>query len=81
MPRGEDAMVSPRTAKKWADRYRAEDPAGMADRKTNHEVHHISLVPAVSSTLAAPVPAKQTTGRPAAVASPTMLLAPSRAEG
>ena len=25
-------MVSPRTAAKWADRYRAEGPAGMADR-------------------------------------------------
>ena len=25
-------MVSPRTAKKWADRYRAEGPAGMSDR-------------------------------------------------
>jgi transposase InsO family protein len=25
-------MVSPRTAKKWADRYRAEGPAGMRDR-------------------------------------------------
>ena len=27
-------MVSPRTAKKWADRYRAEGPAGMADRSS-----------------------------------------------
>ena len=25
-------MVAPRTAKKWADRYRAEGPAGMSDR-------------------------------------------------
>lgn len=25
-------MVTPRTAKKWADRYRAEGPAGMSDR-------------------------------------------------
>ena len=25
-------MVAPRTAKKWADRYRSEGPAGMADR-------------------------------------------------
>jgi transposase InsO family protein len=27
-------MVSPRTAKKWADRYRAEGPAGMVDRSS-----------------------------------------------
>jgi transposase InsO family protein len=27
-------MVSPRTAKKWADRYRAEGPAGMTDRSS-----------------------------------------------
>ena len=27
-------MVAPRTAKKWADRYRAEGPAGMADRSS-----------------------------------------------
>jgi len=27
-------MVSPRTAAKWADRYRAEGPAGMADRSS-----------------------------------------------
>jgi transposase len=27
-------MVSPRTAKKWADRYRHEGPAGMADRSS-----------------------------------------------
>ena len=27
-------MVSPRTAKKWADRYRLEGPAGMADRSS-----------------------------------------------
>jgi transposase-like protein len=27
-------MVSSRTAKKWADRYRAEGPAGMADRSS-----------------------------------------------
>jgi transposase InsO family protein len=27
-------MVSPRTARKWADRYRAEGPAGMADRSS-----------------------------------------------
>jgi transposase InsO family protein len=27
-------MVSPRTAKKWADRYRQEGPAGMADRSS-----------------------------------------------
>ena len=31
-------MVSPRTAKKWADRYRAEGPAGMADRSSRP--HH-----------------------------------------
>lgn len=27
-------MVAPRTAKKWADRYRADGPAGMADRSS-----------------------------------------------
>lgn len=27
-------MVAPRTAKKWADRYRAEGPAGMTDRSS-----------------------------------------------
>ncbi len=27
-------MVSPRTAKKWADRYRHKGPAGMADRSS-----------------------------------------------
>src|SRR5690625_7774205 len=27
-------MVAPRTAKKWADRYRAEGPEGMADRSS-----------------------------------------------
>ena len=27
-------MVAPRTAKKWADRYRAEGSAGMADRSS-----------------------------------------------
>jgi transposase InsO family protein len=27
-------MVSPRTAKKWADRYRADGPAGMSDRSS-----------------------------------------------
>ena len=27
-------MVSPRTARKWADRYRAEGPAGMVDRSS-----------------------------------------------
>ncbi len=27
-------MVAPRTAKKWADRYRLEGPAGMADRSS-----------------------------------------------
>ena len=27
-------MVSPRTAKKWADRYRAEKSAGMSDRSS-----------------------------------------------
>src|SRR3712207_3838990 len=27
-------MVCPRTAKKWADRYRAEGPAGMVDRSS-----------------------------------------------
>ncbi|MDV3133395.1 IS481 family transposase [Mycobacterium sp. 29Ha] len=27
-------MVAPRTAKKWADRFRAEGPAGMADRSS-----------------------------------------------
>ncbi|MGF0116605.1 IS481 family transposase [Promicromonospora sp. Marseille-Q5078] len=31
-------MVSPRTAKKWADRYRAEGTAGMADRSSRP--HH-----------------------------------------
>ncbi len=27
-------MVSPRTASKWSDRYRAEGPAGMVDRSS-----------------------------------------------
>src|SRR3954453_5021943 len=27
-------MVAPRTAKKWADRYRSEGPAGMVDRSS-----------------------------------------------
>jgi len=31
-------MVSPRTARKWADRYRAEGTAGMADRSSRP--HH-----------------------------------------
>lgn len=31
-------MVSPRTAAKWADRYRREGPAGMADRSSRP--HH-----------------------------------------
>jgi transposase InsO family protein len=31
-------MVSPRTAKKWADRFRAEGPAGMVDRSSRP--HH-----------------------------------------
>jgi transposase InsO family protein len=31
-------MVSPRTARKWADRFRAEGPAGMADRSSRP--HH-----------------------------------------
>jgi transposase InsO family protein len=31
-------MVAPRTAKKWADRYRTEGPAGMADRSSRP--HH-----------------------------------------
>lgn len=31
-------MVAPRTAKKWADRYRLEGPAGMADRSSRP--HH-----------------------------------------
>jgi transposase InsO family protein len=31
---GEMFMVAPRTAKKWADRYRAEGSAGMADRSS-----------------------------------------------
>jgi transposase-like protein len=30
-------MVAPRTAKKWADRYRAEGAAGMADRSSRPE--------------------------------------------
>jgi transposase InsO family protein len=34
-------MVSPRTAKKWADRYWAEGPAGMADRSSRpHTIPH-----------------------------------------
>jgi transposase InsO family protein len=41
-------MVSPRTAKKWADRYRAEGPAGMIDRssrpRTSPNRTHPSLV-------------------------------------
>jgi transposase InsO family protein len=31
-------MVAPRTAKKWADRFRAEGPAGMADRSSRPHV-------------------------------------------
>jgi transposase-like protein len=31
-------MVSPRTARKWADRYRAEGPAGMADRSSRPHI-------------------------------------------
>ena len=40
-------MVSPRTAKKWADRYRAEGPAGMADRSSRPHRSPTKTSPAV----------------------------------
>ena len=36
-------MVSPRTAKKWADRYRAEGAAGMTDRSARGEGYSLCL--------------------------------------
>ena len=36
-------MVAPRTAKKWADRYRAEGAAGMADRSSRpHRIPNLT---------------------------------------
>jgi transposase InsO family protein len=40
-------MVSPRTAKKWADRYRTEGPAGMADRSSRPHSSPTRTSPAV----------------------------------
>lgn len=40
-------MVAPRTAKKWADRYRAEGPAGMADRSSRPHSSPTKTPPAV----------------------------------
>ena len=41
-------MVAPRTAKKWADRFRAEGPAGMADRSSRP---HVSPKKTASATM------------------------------
>lgn len=40
-------MVSPRTAKKWADRYRAEGPTGMADRSSRPHTSPAKTSPAL----------------------------------
>ncbi len=40
-------MVAPRTAKKWADRFRAEGPAGMADRSSRPHVSPTRTAPAL----------------------------------
>ncbi|BDZ43716.1 IS481 family transposase [Paraoerskovia sediminicola] len=40
-------MVSPRTAKKWADRYRAEGPAGMVDRTSRPHISPTRTPPQV----------------------------------
>ena len=40
-------MVSPRTAKKWADRYRAEGPAGMSDRTSRPHTSPTKTSPAL----------------------------------
>lgn len=40
-------MVSPRTAKKWADRYRAEGQAGMADRSSRPHTSPAKTSPAL----------------------------------
>ncbi|MFC5382317.1 IS481 family transposase [Aquipuribacter nitratireducens] len=40
-------MVSPRTAKKWADRYRAEGPNGMRDRSSRPRTSPTRTPPAV----------------------------------
>lgn len=40
-------MVAPRTAKKWADRFRAEGPAGMADRSSRPRASPTKTPPAL----------------------------------
>ncbi len=40
-------MVAPRTARKWADRYRAEGRAGMADRSSRPRTSPTRTTPAV----------------------------------
>ena len=40
-------MVSPRTAKKWADRYRSEGRAGMADRSSRPRTSPTKTAPEV----------------------------------
>jgi transposase InsO family protein len=40
-------MVSPRTAAKWADRYRLEGPAGMADRSSRPKISPTKTPPQV----------------------------------
>jgi len=40
-------LVSPRTAKKWADRYRSEGPAGMADRSSRSHTSPNKTCPAL----------------------------------
>jgi len=40
-------MVAPRTAKKWADRYRAEGQAGMADRSSRPHISPTKTAPAL----------------------------------
>ena len=40
-------MVAPRTARKWADRYRSEGPAGMADRSSRPHHSPAKTSPAV----------------------------------
>ncbi len=41
-------MVAPRTAKKWADRFRAEGAAGMADRSSRPHCSPTKTAPAVT---------------------------------
>lgn len=44
-------MVAPRTAKKWADRYRAEGLAGMADRGSRPHTSPTKTAPAVTRAI------------------------------